>query len=150
MGIGSLGQAKELDIRRAHHARLIQFDNTFEMPASASNGWSQRRHISTLWFWRLRPRSDEGRTAAWFEHREGPLRNVAPDRVENSVAIGDSLGEILGVVVDDFIGAEAFHICMVRRTRGRDHTSSDMLGKLDGKTGDAARSTLDQDRLAAL
>ena len=59
------------------------------MPASASNGWSQRRHTSTLWFWRLRPRSDEGRAAAWFEHREGPLRNLAPDRVENSVAIGD-------------------------------------------------------------
>ena len=99
MGIGSLGQAKELDIRRAHHACLIQFDNTFEMPASASNGWSQRRHISTLWFWRLRPRSDEGRAAARFENREGLLCNVAPDGVKNRVAIGYGLREVPGVVV---------------------------------------------------
>src|SRR5215510_508447 len=120
------------------------------MPASASNGWSQCCHVGTLRCWRLRTRSDEGRTAARFEHREGPLRNVASDRVENSVAIGDGLREILGLVVHDFIRAELSHICMVRRTRGRDHASPDMLGKLDGKTGDAARPTLNQNRLTAL
>ena len=106
MGISSLGQAIELDIGSAHHAGLIKFDNTFEVPAGASNGGSQRRHVSTLWFWRLRPRSDEGRAAAWFEHREGLLCNVAPDGVKNSVAIGYGLREVPGIVVDDFIGAE--------------------------------------------
>ncbi len=39
---------------------------------------------------------------------------------------------------------------LVRRARRRDHASSDCLAKLDGKTGDAARPTLDQDRLATL
>ena len=97
MGISSLGQAIELDIGSAHRARLIQFDNTFEMPAGASNGGSQRRHVRTLWFWRLRPRSDEGRAAARFENREGLLCNVAPDGVKNRVAIGYGLREVPGV-----------------------------------------------------
>src|SRR5205823_2169479 len=84
-----------------HSARLIQFDNAFEMCASASNRRSQRRHIGTLWLWRLSTRGDEGGAAARFEHRERPLRHVAPNRVENGVAIGDLLREISGVVVDD-------------------------------------------------
>src|SRR5262245_15324455 len=50
MSIGSLGQAIELDLGSAHHTRLIQLGNTFHMPAGASNGRSQRYHISTLWF----------------------------------------------------------------------------------------------------
>src|SRR5439155_1816756 len=133
MGVGSLGQPIELDLRRDHSARKIQFNNAFEMCTSASNRRSQRRHIGTLWLWRLSTRSDEGGPAARFEHRERPLRHVAPNRVENGVAIGDSLREISGVVVDDFIGSEASHICMVRRTRGCNHTGTDMLGELDGK-----------------
>src|SRR5262245_19811760 len=39
---------------------------------------------------------------------------------------------------------------MVCRTRGRDHASTDMLGKLDGKARDTPRPALDQDGLAAL
>src|SRR5262249_35918178 len=110
MSIGSLGQAIELDLGRTHCAHPIQFDNTFEMPASAPNGRSQRRYISTLWFRRLRARSDEGGATARFEHCERSLRNIASDGVEDSVAIDDSLREIASFVVDDFIGTEASHI----------------------------------------
>jgi hypothetical protein len=142
MGLGSLGQTKELDLRREYSARLIQFDNAFKMCTSAPNGRSQRRHIGTLWLWRLSTRGDEGSAAARFKHRERPLRHVAPNRVENGVAIGDSLREISGVVVDDFIGSEASHICVVRRTRGRNHTGTDMLGELDGKSSHSPCSAL--------
>src|SRR5947207_6063880 len=131
MGVGSLGQPIELDLRREHSARLIQFNYAFEMCTSASNRGSQRRHIGTLWLWRLSTRSDEGSATARFEHRERPLRHVAPNRVENGVAIGDLLREISGVVVDDFIGSKASHICMVRRTRGRNHTGTDMRDRAD-------------------
>src|SRR5437588_12552520 len=119
------------------------------MCTSASNRRSQRRHIGTLWLWRLSTRGDEGGAAARFEHRERPLRHVAPNRVENGVAIGDLLREISGVVVDDFIGSEASHIYMVRRTRGRNHTGTDMPGEMDGKTSHCHRSALHQCRLNA-
>ena len=78
MGISSLGQAIELYIGSAHRARLIQFDNTFEMPAGASNGGSQRRHVSTLWFWRLgealRATDPMQRERGSNEASRGPLR----------------------------------------------------------------------------
>src|SRR5438046_9097050 len=142
MGICSLGQTMEFNLRRTHSTRLIQFDNTFEVAPPASHGRSQRRYIGALWFWRLRARSDEGRATASLEHCKGSLRHVAPHRVENGVAISDCLCEIASVVVDDFIGAEAAHIGMVRRTRSGDHVGADMLGKLNGKAGDAARPSL--------
>src|SRR5262252_1738742 len=150
MGIGSLGQAIELDLGRMHRAHLIQFDNTFEVPASPPNRRSQRRYIGTLWFRRLRARSDEGGATARFEYCERSLRDVASDGVEDSVAIADSLREIASFVVDDFIGTQASHIVMVCRTRSRDHMRANVLGQLDGKTGNPASPALDQDRLTAL
>ena len=42
------------------------------------------------------------------------------------------------------------HIVDVRGARGRDHAGADMLGKLNGEAGNAARPALDQDRLAGL
>jgi hypothetical protein len=87
---------------------------------------------------------------ARLEHREGALRHVAADRVEDGVAIGHNLSEIFGVVVDDFIRAEAAHIVMVRRARSCNHTGADMLGKLNSKARDPARSAMDEDRLPRL
>jgi hypothetical protein len=58
---------------------------------------------------------------------------ISAGRVEYGIAIGNSLREIIGIVIDDFIGAEVPHICMVRRTGGRNHMSTDVLGELDGK-----------------
>src|SRR5262249_166750 len=60
-----------------------------------------------------------------------------------------SLREIKSVVIDNVIRPERSHIRMICRTRGRDHAGADMLGKLDGKTGDAPRPALDQDCLVA-
>src|SRR5262249_38767613 len=144
MSIGSLGQAIELDLGRTHCAHPIQFDNTFEMPASPPNGRSQRRYIGTLWFRRLRARSDEGGATARFEYRERLLRDIASDGVEDSVAIGDSLREIAGFVIDDLIGTEPPYIVIVCRTCSRDHMRADVLGQLDGKTGNSASPALDQ------
>src|SRR5262249_24543895 len=41
-------------------------------------------------------------------------------------------------------------IIAVCRARGRDHARADMLGKLNGEAGNPARSTLNENRLAAL
>jgi hypothetical protein len=106
---------------------------------TAPNGRPQRRYMGAFRPWRLCARSDEGRSTAGLEHRERPLPHVAPDRVENSVAIDNGLREITGVVIDNFIRPERSHTGMVRRTRGCDHAGINMLGKLDAKTGDAPR-----------
>src|SRR5262245_53701212 len=106
MGVGSLGQPKKLDLGRANSACLIELDNTFEWPTTTFNGRPQCRYIGAFRPWRLCTRSDEGRAAARLEHHERPLRHVATDRVEDSVAIGDSLREITGVVIDNLIRPE--------------------------------------------
>src|SRR5262245_28932994 len=150
MGVRSLGQPIELDLGRANSACPIELDNTFERSTTASNRRSQRRDIGAFRPWRLRARSNEGRSTAGLEHRKGSLRHVASDRVEDCVAVGNHLREITSIVIDNFIRPERSHIGMVRRTRSRDHAGTNMPGKLDGKAGNAPRATLDQDGLAAL
>src|SRR5215470_15393802 len=94
MSIGSLGQAISSDLGRAYSAGLIELHNPLERPATASDRRPQRGDIGALRLWRLCARSDEGRAAARLQHREGPLRHVAADRVKHGVAIGNRLREI--------------------------------------------------------
>lgn len=91
------------------------------MPAGASNRRPERSHIITIGLWCLRPGSDEGRATARLEHREGFPRHVTADSIKDGVATGHNLGEVLRVVVDDFIGSEVGHIVTVRRARRGDH-----------------------------
>ena len=88
------------------------------MLASTSNRGSERRHIIAIGLWRLRAGSNESGATAWLEHREGFLRHVATDSIEDGVATGYNLGEILCVVVDDLIGSEVVDIVTVCRARG--------------------------------
>ena len=120
------------------------------MLARASNWRPERLHVIAIGLWRLRAGCDKSRPPTQLEYRKAPLRNVAADRIENGVAIGHHLGEISGVVVDNFICPDIAQIGMVWRAGGRDHTCADMLGKLNGKAGDPARPALDQDRLSRL
>jgi hypothetical protein len=101
MGVGSLGQPIELDLGRANSACPIKLNNTLEKPTTTFNGRPQRRYIGTFWPRRLCAGGDESRSAAWLEHRERSLRRIAPDRVENSVTIGNSPREITKVVIDN-------------------------------------------------
>ena len=78
------------------------------------------------------------------------FRHIAADRIEHGVAAGHHAGEILRVVVDDLVGAEAAHIVDVRCAAGGDDAGADIFGELNGETGNAAGAALDQDRLAAL
>ena len=49
---------------------------------------------------------DEGGASAGFENGKGTLGNVTAYGIEQGVAIGHQLGEILGVVIDDFVGTK--------------------------------------------
>src|SRR5664280_1503308 len=120
------------------------------MLASTSNWWPERRHIIAIGLGRLRAGSNESGATTRLEHREGFLRNVAADSIEDGITTGHDLSEILCVVVDDLIGSELADIVTVRRARRRDHTGADMFCKLNGEAGDPARTALNQDRLAML
>src|SRR5450756_1854335 len=96
------------------------------MLASTSNRGPERGHIIAIGLWRLRAGSNESGATARLEHREGFLRHVAADSIEDGVTTGHDLSEILRVVVDDLIGSEVADIVTVRRARGRDHAGADM------------------------
>ncbi len=76
------------------------------------------------------------------------LRHVAADGVEHRVAARNHLREILGVVVDGLVGAEALHVVVVRLARRRDDARADVLCDLYREARDAARPALDQYRFA--
>src|SRR5262249_24966594 len=113
MGIACFGQPVELDLGRPHSSRLNEVDDAFEMPPRPPNRRSQRLDVIAWRFRRLRPGGDKGGPTARPEHREGALRHVAPDRIEDGIAIGRNFSEIDRVVVDDFIRSEAAHIIMI-------------------------------------
>jgi hypothetical protein len=106
MGLAGLGQTIEPDLGSAYGPRLKQVGDAFEMASSALNRRPERRDIVALRLWCLRAGGDEGGAAARLEHCEGPLRDVAADRIEDGIATGHNLSEISGVVVDDVIGSQ--------------------------------------------
>src|SRR5450432_3054988 len=98
-----------------------------------SDAWPQTNNIAARRFWRLCAGGYEGRPAAWFQHRERPLRHISADGIEGGVAVAHDLGKIHRVVVDDLIGADLAQIIMVRRACGRNHAGAQMFCQLDGK-----------------
>jgi hypothetical protein len=57
--------------------------DAIEMPAFASDRRPQRLHVVAIRLWRLGAGRDKRRAAARLEDREGPLRNIAADRIED-------------------------------------------------------------------
>src|SRR5580704_11011269 len=148
--IGGLRQLVEFDLGRLDGAGDIQFGNALHRLARARHRRSQPGDVAAIGFWRLGAGGDKGGAAARLEHGVGLLRHVAADRIEHGVAARHRAGEILRVVVDHLIGAEAAHIVDIRSAAGGDHASAEIFGELDGETGNTAGAALDQDGLAAL
>src|SRR5262249_42559349 len=88
--------------------------------------------------------------AAGLEHGIGRDLNLTADGVEHDVTDAADLGEILGVVVDHAIGAEATNIGVVAGARRRDHARAEVLGELYGKSGNPAGATVNEDGLTCL
>jgi hypothetical protein len=137
-------------VRRAHRARPDQLDDSFERRAGAADGGPQRGHIVAIGLRRLRAGRDKGGAAAGPEHREGFLHRLAADHIEDGITIADHADEILRVVVDDLVGAEAAHIVEIPRAGGDDDAGADVLGELNGETRDPAGAAANENRLAAL
>ena len=148
--VAGLRQAIERDLRSAYRARLEQLGDSIEVPARASDWRAERFYVVALGLWRLWAGSDKGRASARLEDREGPLRHIAADGIEDRVAISHDPREIVGVVIDNFISPNVAEIGMVCRARCRDHMGADMLGKLNGEAGDPTRPALDQDSFSRL
>ncbi len=150
MRVDRLRQAIELYFRDAYGSRLNQLCDALERAAAALNRRPQRGHVAAIGLWRLRAGGDERGAAARLEHGERALCHVSPDGIEDGVATGRHLREILRVVVDDLVRSETTHIVAVRRTRGRDDAGTDMFRELNGEAGDTTRAALDEDRLTRL
>src|SRR5471032_804484 len=70
MRFGGLRKLVELDLRRAHRTRRVQFGYVLHRCACARHRRTQRLHVGAIGLRRLGAGGDEGRTAAGLEHRE--------------------------------------------------------------------------------
>jgi hypothetical protein len=150
MRLSRLGEPIELDLGWPHGSLQDELRDPFEKTSGAPDRWPQRYDVAACGLRRLRTRGNEGGATAWLEHGERPLRDIATDRIENRITVGHHLCEIGNVVLDDLIGAETAHVGVVDRAGSGNEVGADMLGELNGKTGNPTGSALDQDRLPAL
>ena len=100
--------------QRMDGSKRNQCHDALEMLPITSDAGPQSNDIAAIRLWRLRARSDKSRPAAWFQHGEGPLRDLSADSIEGGVAVSHDLGKINRIVVDDLIGADFAQITVVR------------------------------------
>ncbi len=118
------------------------------MRAVAGDVWAQDLHILAARLKSRRRGRDPHQPPARLQHVVGAHLHFAANGVEHDVAIARRLGEILRVVVDRPIGAEALDVIVVAGAGGGDHGGAQMLGQLDPKSGHTSGAALDQDSLA--
>src|SRR5262245_27007416 len=120
------------------------------MPTVAGHTWAQDLNITTgrlRALWRSR---DPDQAPSWLEYGIGTELDIAANRVEHHVAVGNGLGKILDVVIDHSVGTETAYVVVVTRAGRGDDRGANMLGELDPKAGHAARAALDQNGFAGL
>src|SRR5215831_14800883 len=120
------------------------------MLAVTGHAWAQGLDITPGRLRALRRGRDPDQAPPWLEHSVGPELDLATDRVEHHVTVGNGLGEILSVVVDHPVRAETAYVVVVARAGRRDHRGTDVLGELDAEAGHATRAALDQNGFAGL
>src|SRR2546425_4590555 len=108
----------------------------------------QRRGVGARRGWNGRTRGDAREAPAGTKDREALQRDVSAHGVEDRVAAGNQLREVLRAVVDRLVRASCAHVVVVRRARGRDDARAEMPGERDGEAPDAAGTAVDEDRLA--
>src|SRR5882762_10717830 len=131
-----------------NHALHDQRRDPVEMWTVAVDFRSQRRGVGT-WRGRSARAVGDGREApAGTKDREALQGDVSAHRVEDRIAAGNELREVLRAVVDRLVRAERAHVVVVRRARGRDDARADVPSEREGEAPDAAGTALDEDRLA--
>src|ERR1019366_93200 len=142
-----LGELVADDRGRPHRAGFQQRQQSLEMSAVAFDVGTQGLDIVARRLEAVRRRRDPHQFPAGLKHRVAAGADITADGVEHHVADRTDGGEILAVVVDHTVGTEAADIGVITGAGGRDHGGAEMLGKLHGKSGDAAGATLDQNGL---
>src|SRR5215813_5067218 len=116
----------------------------------AGHAWAQDLNITTgrlRTLWRSR---DPDQASSWLEYGIGTELDIAANRVEHHVAVGNGLGKILDVVIDHSVGTETAYVVVVTRAGRGDDRGANMLGELDPEAGHATGATLDQNGFAGL
>lgn len=145
-----LGQRKHASFRHTHRTCRLQMNDALEMRAIAADCRAQGPYVRARRGRSLGTRSDESNAPARSHDRERALCHLAADRLEDRVDVLHHAGEVVLVVVDDLIGAEALDVSVVDRARGGDDTGTNMLGELDGKSGDATGAALNENGFAVV
>src|SRR4029453_24451 len=116
----------------------------------AGHAWAQGLNITTgrlRALWRSR---DPDQAPSWLEHGIGTDLDIAANRVEHHVAVGNGLGKILDVVIDHSVGTQTAYVVVVTRAGRGDNRGANMLAELDPEASHATRTTLDQNGFAGL
>ena len=143
-------QIEQRDFRDRHDPCIIKFGNPFHVMPCASHAGPQRLDVVAGCFRRLGTGSNKRCPPTGFQHVECFQADIAADGIEHGVAIRHDLGEVNGVVIDDFVGTEPTDIFVVAGAGCRDDMRADMLGELDGEPGNTAGTALDQDFFTGL
>src|SRR5262249_28967645 len=139
-----IAQGKDACLRHTYGAGCVQMNDALQMMAVAANRGTQSLHISTWRRGSFGARRDEGGASAWLDDRERAHGHVATDRLEDRIDVIHHAGEVVFVVVDNLIGTEALDVFVVGRARRGDDTGAEMLGQLNGISGHAAGTALNE------
>src|SRR6266853_325076 len=147
MRFAGVGELVPDDRGRPHRAGIEEREHPFKMDAVPFNVWAQRFNIVAGRPKPFRRRSNPDQSTAGPQHRVAPGPDIATNRVEYHVAVGNGGSKVLNLVVDHAIGPETAHIGMIAGACRGDHRGAKMFGKRNAESGNAAGATLDQDCL---
>ena len=85
-----------------------------------------------------------------LQHAQGFFKRLGVLAVQDQIVARQNLLEILRLVVDDHIRAEALDQLDIFRARRRRNCRAEMLGELDGKSPHTTGAGLDEDLLTGL
>ena len=98
---------------------------------------------------RIRRARDRDEPATGLEDAQRLVQRLLIESVQDDVTVPKRLFEVVLLVVDDDIRAQALHQVDVRAARGRRDPRAHVLGELDGDRSNASRARVDQDTFPA-
>src|SRR5258705_1727293 len=148
MRFAGVGELVPDDRRRPYRAGVQESEHAFKMDAIPFNVWAQRFNIVAGRSKPFRRLSNPDQSTAGPQHRVASGPDIAADRVEYYVAVGNCRSKVLNLIVDHAIGPETAHIGMIAGAGRGDHCGAKVFGKRNAESRNAAGAALDQDCLA--
>ena len=117
VSFGGIRESVARDRRRRDRTGVQQRYNPLQVRTIAADRRAQDFDIGARLAESIWSRGDPDQAPARFQNAVRARRHLYPDRVEHHIAIGDDLGEILGIVIDHPAGAETANIIGIGSAR---------------------------------